>query len=70
LVAAKKIFGTGPDRPRWWSDFPRAKSRQRGGYAMWVSLFTVVLAIALGFALGAVALESQDEAKPVRNFRR
>lgn len=37
---------------------------------MWVSLFTVVLAIALGFALGAVALESQEEAKPVRNFRR
>jgi hypothetical protein len=37
---------------------------------MWISLFTVVLAIALGFALGAVALESQDEAKPTRNFRR
>jgi hypothetical protein len=37
---------------------------------MWISLFTVVLAIALGFALGAVALESQDEAKPARNFRR
>ena len=36
---------------------------------MWISLFTVVLAIALGFALGAVALESQDEAKPARNFR-
>jgi hypothetical protein len=37
---------------------------------MWVSLFSIVLAIALGFALGAVALESQDEVKPVRNFRR
>jgi hypothetical protein len=37
---------------------------------MWVSLFTIVLAIALGFALGAVALESQDEAKPVRHLRR
>jgi hypothetical protein len=36
---------------------------------MWISLFTVVLAIALGFALGAIALESQDEAKPARDFR-
>jgi hypothetical protein len=36
---------------------------------MWISLFTVVIAIGLGFALGAVALESQEEAKPVRNFR-
>lgn len=36
---------------------------------MWISLFSVVIAIALGFALGAVALESQEEAKPVRNFR-
>jgi hypothetical protein len=37
---------------------------------MWVSLFVIVLAISLGFALGAVVLESQEEAKPVRNFRR
>ena len=37
---------------------------------MWISLFTVVLAIALGFGLGAVALESQEEAKPARNLRR
>jgi hypothetical protein len=37
---------------------------------MWIPLFTVVLAIALGFALGAVALESRDEPKPVRNFHR
>ncbi len=36
---------------------------------MWISLFTIVIAIALGFGLGAVALDSQDEAKPVRNFR-
>lgn len=36
---------------------------------MWISLFTVVIAISFGFALGAVALESQEEAKPIRNFR-
>jgi hypothetical protein len=36
---------------------------------MWISLFTVVIAISLGFALGAVVLESQEEAKPIRNFR-
>jgi hypothetical protein len=37
---------------------------------MWISLFTVVLAIALGFGLGAVVLESHEEAKPARNLRR
>lgn len=36
---------------------------------MWMQLFTVVLAIALGCALGAVALESRGEVKPVRNLR-
>ena len=36
---------------------------------MWISLFTVVIAIALGFGLGAIALESREEAKPVRNLR-
>jgi hypothetical protein len=36
---------------------------------MWMQLFTVVLAVALGFGLGAVALESHEEAKPVRHFR-
>ena len=28
---------------------------------MWISLFTIVLAIALGFGLGAVVLESYEE---------
>jgi len=37
---------------------------------MWISLFTVVLAIALGLGLGAVALESSEKAKPARNLRR
>lgn len=37
---------------------------------MWISLFTVVLAIALGLGLGAVALESYQEAKPARSLRR
>jgi hypothetical protein len=36
---------------------------------MWIQLFTVVLAIALASAVGAIALESQDEAKPVRTPR-
>ena len=42
---------------------------------MWISLFTIVLAIALGFGLGAVALESYGEAvrryghRPGRHLR-
>lgn len=36
---------------------------------MWISLFTVVIAVALGFGLGSVILESYEEAKPARNFR-
>lgn len=40
---------------------------------MWMQLFTVALAAALALAVGAVALESEDEAKsgelPVRNLR-
>ena len=36
---------------------------------MWMQLFTVVLAVALAFAVGAIALESQEEAKPIRNLR-
>jgi len=41
---------------------------------MWISLFTIVLAIALGLGLGAVMLESYEEEshrrrRPVRGFR-
>jgi len=36
---------------------------------MWMELFTVVLAISLGLGLGAIALESYEEAKPIRQFR-
>lgn len=41
---------------------------------MWISLFSIVLAIALGLALGAVMLESYGEEnhrgrRPVRSFR-
>jgi len=36
---------------------------------MWMQLFTVVLAIAVGFGLGAIVLESYEEAKPVRSLR-
>jgi hypothetical protein len=43
--------------------------RQRGGYAMWVQLFSIVFTIAFGLGLSAVVLEAQEEAKPVRNFR-
>jgi hypothetical protein len=40
---------------------------------MWISMFAVVLGIALGFGLGAVIVESHQEArpfgrKPVRNL--
>jgi hypothetical protein len=39
---------------------------------MWISMFAVVLGIALGFGVGAVLVESRQEArpygrKPVRN---
>ena len=37
---------------------------------MWISLFSVVLAVSLGFAVGAVALQSHDEPQPVRGVRR
>ena len=36
---------------------------------MWMQLFTVVLAIAIGFGLGALVLESYEEAKPARSLR-
>jgi hypothetical protein len=41
---------------------------------MWISLFTIVLAIALGLGLGAVMLESYGEEprhgrRPVRSLR-
>jgi len=36
---------------------------------MWIPLFSVVLALALGFGLGAVMLESYERTKPVRNWR-
>ena len=40
---------------------------------MWISLFTIVLAIALGLGVGAVMLESYEEShrgrRPVRSFR-
>jgi hypothetical protein len=36
---------------------------------MWVQLFMIVFAIAFGLGLTALALEAQEEAKPVRNLR-
>lgn len=37
---------------------------------MWISMFAVVLVIAVGLGWGSVALESFQEAKPARNLRR
>ena len=31
---------------------------------MWISLFTIVTAIALGFAVAAVVVEAHEEARP------
>ena len=31
---------------------------------MWIALFTIVTAIALGFAVAAVVIESYEEARP------
>lgn len=36
---------------------------------MWISFFMISLAIALGFGLGAVALESREDAKPLQPSR-
>ena len=36
---------------------------------MWIELFTIVFAIALGLGLSALVLEAQEDARPVRNFR-
>ena len=36
---------------------------------MWIQLFTVVLAVALASAVGAIALEWKEEAKPIRQLR-
>jgi hypothetical protein len=36
---------------------------------MWISFFMISIAIALGFGLGAVVLESREEAKPLHPSR-
>lgn len=36
---------------------------------MWIMHFTVALAIAFAFGLGALALESQQHGKRARNYR-
>jgi hypothetical protein len=56
--------GTNPDFARCPGQTSRARlPRKRGGTAMWISLFSVVTAIALAFALAAVVLESFEEAR-------
>jgi hypothetical protein len=37
---------------------------KRGGSAMWLTLFAVVTALAVGFALGALVLENAEEKAP------
>ena len=54
--------GTGAGLARCLRQTSRAHNpRQRRRHAMWLTFFTVVLGIALGFALGAVMLESYEE---------
>ena len=36
---------------------------------MWMQLFTIVFAIALGSGLGAMVLEARGETKRLRNLR-
>jgi hypothetical protein len=38
--------------------------RKRGGSAMWVSLFSIVTAIAVACGYAAVIVESYEEARP------
>jgi len=44
-------------------DFPRAILRQRGGCAMWVSLFAVTSVIAVALSLAAIAIGSANGGK-------
>jgi hypothetical protein len=50
-------------------DFPRVRFRDSaGGQIMWISLFTVVFATAVGLGLGAVFVESGQ--KNTRRYTR
>jgi hypothetical protein len=43
---------------------PTRIDSKRGGSAMWLTLFAVVTALAVGFALGALVLENAEEKAP------
>ena len=46
------------------SRLPTCSISKRGGFAMWLTLFAVVAALAIGFALGALFVEEAEEKAP------
>jgi hypothetical protein len=64
-ASASEILGTKIGPVRFPGQTSRARqSRKRGGTVMWLSLFSIVTAIALACGLAAVVLESYEEARP------
>jgi hypothetical protein len=58
LASGSKHPGTKAGAARFpVPDFPRA-SRQRGGFAMWTSLFAVTAIIAIALSMAAIVVDS------------
>jgi hypothetical protein len=49
---------------RFHGQTPARFGRHRGGTAMWISLFSIVTAISISLAVGAIILEGQEARKP------
>jgi hypothetical protein len=56
--------GTPAILARFHGQTPARYWRHRGGTAMWISLFSIVTAISIGLAVGAMILEGQQARKP------
>jgi hypothetical protein len=55
--------GTKPGLLRCSGQTPARVSRQRGGYAMWTSLFAVTFAIAIALSMAAIVVDSVNGGK-------
>jgi hypothetical protein len=58
-----KSLGTKSQLARSSGQTSRARSRQRGGYAMWTALFTITAIIAVALSLAAIAIDSANGGK-------
>jgi hypothetical protein len=56
--------GTTAILARFHRQTPARYGRHRGGTAMWIALFSIVTAISIGLAVGAMILESRKVHKP------